>query len=52
MALKQLDFFFLRLLVATVFTATVLTPAVGLAAGAEPALSDAARTGNWETVDP
>src|SRR5215203_3662891 len=51
MALKQFDFFCFRLLVATVFTATILTPAVGLAAAVEPAaLSDAARTGNWETV--
>jgi len=50
MVLKQHDFFYLRLLLAIVFTATVLTPTVGLAAGVEPALSDAARTGNWETV--
>src|SRR5678809_294947 len=51
MVLKQSDFFQFRLLMAILFTAVVLTPRVGLAAGAEPvALSDAARTGNWDTV--
>jgi len=51
MVLRQYNHFHLPLLLAALFVTTVLTPSVSLAAGAEPvALSDAARSGNWETV--
>ena len=51
MAMKQSGHFYFQLFLVFVLTATIASPAVGLAAGAEPvALSDAARTGNWETV--
>ncbi|HLQ76318.1 MAG TPA: ankyrin repeat domain-containing protein [Terriglobia bacterium] len=50
MMLKRSGHFF-PLLLAFLLTAAVISPSVGLAAGAEPAaLSDAARAGNWATV--
>ena len=51
MVLKQSDHFYFRLFLPLTLIAGLLIPSMGLAAGAEPvALSDAARTGNWETV--
>jgi len=49
--MKQSDHFYFRLLLVLTLIAMVVSPVMGLAAGAEPvALSDAARAGNWETV--
>src|SRR3954447_25747058 len=51
MVSKNNEHFQFPLILAAIFTAMVLTSSVGLAAGVEPvALSDAARTGNWESV--
>jgi ankyrin repeat protein len=50
MVLKQCSPFYFRLILAMILVA-VAFPSKGLSAGVEPvALSDAARTGNWETV--
>ena len=51
MVLNQTGHIYFRLLRAILVTVAVLAPSASFAAGAEPvALSDAARTGNWETV--